>query len=509
MTTALPEGWNAATRILICDATSLALLSELLERGFPNVIVLARAELVEALRAEAGAHARKVHAWRGPPQAMSHDADVLWLCNDAAAVLWSRRSLRAARQLVVRPDGRARLAILARRASGLLAARGAFECAQTRWSLYDVPGERKPRARFYLSPEIGLAEFFAELERRRVRWVVLRWWEGLPEQPRGDVDLLIHDDDAPAFLEALGTNVGTLPLDVYATHGARGMSYGGATYYPTELALRILERCELNPRGVRTPCREDALFSLAFHALYHKGPSSGLPSALGGVEPARAPRHDFATLLPALGRELGLEVPAQMEALDEFLAAHGWRPPRDMLRKWANRNPWIRARWFRDAVHRERPGWCVFVVRRAALELGLLEALEREVTGHGFKVLAREPLDDAAAERFRRHSRGGNWGRGDFPAAGGPPALFLIAYDPAPLRTRRRFARRYPDMDNGRIVAKRAIRDAVNAALPEAQRANFLHTSDNSDEAWEYVRIAWPERVDALRRELGERAAES
>ena len=56
-----------------------------------------------------------------------------------------------------------------------------------------------------------------------------------------------------------------------------------------------------------------------------------------------------------------------------------------------------------------------------------------------------------------------------------------------------------------RIVAKRAIRDEVNARLPEDKRSNFLHTSDNSDEAWEYVRIAFPERVEALRSDFDSR----
>jgi hypothetical protein len=511
MSHALPEGWNAATRILVCDARDLAVLEELGARGLENVLVLTAPERLEALRSQAGPRARKIHAWteadRERGRAHRHSADVLWLDGDSAGVLWSRSSLRAARQIVVRrSDGRARLALVARRALGLAAGRGSFDWAGASWSRFEIPGERKVRARRYLSPEIGLADFFAELERRRVRYLVLRWWETLPETAQGDVDLLVHDEDAAAFLEALGPNVGTIPLDIYASHGALGLGYRGATYYPAGLALSMLERSVLTERGVRRPAPRDALFSLAFHALYHKGPASGLPTALAGVEPSSAPKHDFAGILAALGREVGLQVPTSMEDLDQFLEQHGWRPPRDMLRKWANRNPWIRARHFSGSPRKEKPGWCVFVVRKGALEAGLADAIEHEITQRGFRVLAREELDPAAAGRFAEHARGGNWGQGEFAAHGGAPALFLIAFDPNPLPTRRRFARRYPDMDNGRIVEKRAIRDAVNARLPAERRANFLHTSDNSDEAWEYVRIAWPERVSNLRRELEARA---
>jgi hypothetical protein len=79
----------------------------------------------------------------------------------------------------------------------------------------------------------------------------------------------------------------------------------------------------------------------------------------------------------------------------------------------------------------------------------------------------------------------------------------IVVCDPRPARLRRRFRRRYPDMDNGRLTEKRAIRDEINARLPAAEQSNFLHASDNAEEAWEYVRCAVPEREAELRAAAG------
>jgi hypothetical protein len=499
--------WDASTKMIVDDARSAALVAALVERGWPNVLALADRGRLEDLRRAAGPLAAKLHPMRAPEQALSSDATVRWLDGDSDSLLWSRRSLRKLDWIAVRPRAALQVPLLARRLAGLAGPAGSLTIAGERWKLLRARGERKVRPRRWLSPEIGIAGFFAELERRRVRWMVLRWWDELPDRASGDVDLLVDDEDAPAFLEALGGKVGTIALDVYAAHGSRGMAFGGACYYPSGIAKGMLARSRVE-RGIRIPSPEDAFLSLAFHAVYHKGPRSGLATGLVGVTPDAKPKHDFAAILPRLAREAGIEIRGEptMEALDELLAARGWRPPHDTLRKWSHKNPWIRAKWFRDARRRARPGWCVFVVRRSALELDLVGRIEREIAGHGFDLVERLPLDGDAAERFRVHARGGNWGRDEYVLDGGPPALFLVAHDRSPTRLRRRYARRYPDMDNGRIVSKRAIRDDVNAALPQARRSNFLHTSDNSDEAFEYLRIAFPERFESLRRDLEARA---
>jgi hypothetical protein len=224
----------------------------------------------------------------------------------------------------------------------------------------------------------------------------------------------------------------------------------------------------------------------------------------GTVRPAK---HDFAGILGALGAEHGDAPELTLEGLDDFLATKGWRPPRDTLRKWSRKNPYLRARYFSSARSHEPPGVTVFVVRRHALEHGLLDGVAQEVRAEGFEIVRIAELSEEASERLRGHTRGGNWEKGDFFADGGPPAVCIVAFDPRPTRLRRRYRHRYPDMDDGRIIAKRRIRDRINARQPEALRSNFLHSSDNSEEAWEYVRLALPETEAALRADVAARRA--
>lgn len=492
--------WGPRTRFLLASASSLELLRWLVEGGRANALALVEETRLAERRVEAGPLATKVYGWRGPGQALKNDAEVLALEGDAVSVLWSRRSMRQVRQVLVRPSLVLQVPLFVRRVAKSLVYRGLLRAgAAGEWWLFDCRHEAKPSARLWLSPELGLAGFFAELERRRLRWSVLRWWEALPARKGGDVDMLVHDDDLDELSRILDGRIGSIPLDVYAVFGSRGHSYGGACYYPSPLAAAMLERSVLNERGVRVLAPEDAFHALAYHALYHKGEASGLPSTTPGVRPFADPKHDFATILPAMARGLGFELAPTMEAIDELLAEHGWRPPRDTLRKWSRKNRWIRSRWFREHSRAQEPGLVVFVLRRRAIEQDLLPLVQREIQASGFEILRVLELDPAAAERVERGTRGGNWGRGDWPADGGPPACVIVGFDPAPLPLRRRFRRRYPDMDNGRIVEKRRIRDAVNATLPPSERSNLLHSSDNAEEALEYLALASPEHAAEIR----------
>ncbi|MEW6072090.1 MAG: hypothetical protein AB1726_05760 [Planctomycetota bacterium] len=346
-----------------------------------------------------------------------------------------------------------------------------------------------------------MAGFLAGLKERAVRYSALRWFEALPDLPPGaDLDLLVADEDLARLREALGGRPGTIPLDVYTAHGSGGHEWRGASYYPPALAHRILAASRENARGVRVPAPEHAFLSLAFHAVYHKGPASGLPAAAPGGRPRPDPRHDYRAALGEMARALGWAPSLTMEGLDDFLGAQGWRPPRDTLRKWSRVNPWLRRRYFAARAPDEPAGLAAFVLRRAAVELDLVGELVGLIRAHGFTVLDLKRLAAEEVERVAQGTRGGNWAPGGgFTAAGGPPAVLVVAHDPRPARLTRRYRRRYPDMDNGRLVCKRAIRDEINRRFPASRRANLLHVSDNASEAWEYIRLACPEREEAIR----------
>lgn len=194
-------------------------------------------------------------------------------------------------------------------------------------------------------PADGLEEFFAALHARNTSYVVIRWFEGLPLHPDGDIDLLVADEALDDFEQLTIRERGGVPCDIYAETGRAGYSYGGIAYYPPELAKRILERRVVGAGLVSVPCEEDHFLSLAYHCLYHKGPDCGLPTTFRSSRPTSAPKHDYEGTLAGLAQRLGFTVDLTMEALDAFLAERGWRPPKATLDRLAADNLWIQYRF--------------------------------------------------------------------------------------------------------------------------------------------------------------------
>ena len=207
-------------------------------------------------------------------------------------------------------------------------------------------GKRRRRARRYVPPEIGLEGFFATLAERRVRYVVLRWFDELPEiKPGGDVDLLIDDRDVDSVSDLFTGEMRGTACDLFSVSGLRGTSYRGIPYLPPAKAAEVLDRAVLFRELIKVPSPEDYFLSLAYHAVYQKGPRSGLPTSTPGVQPETETRHDYAGDLRRLAAAAGIDVPIRMEELDDYLAGRGWRPPPQMRVELGRRNPWVRARF--------------------------------------------------------------------------------------------------------------------------------------------------------------------
>lgn len=206
-------------------------------------------------------------------------------------------------------------------------------------------GKYRRRARRYIPPEIGLEQFFRTLSDRKVRYVVLRWFDELPRiKPGGDVDLLIHDDDIDAIADLFVGEVRGVACDLFSVSGLSGSSFRGIPYLPPAKAIGVLEQAVLFRDLIRVPSPEDYFLSLAYHAVYQKGPRSGLPTSANGIQPELQPRHDYAGILARLAAEADIDVPISMESLDEFLSRRGWRPAPEMIPTLAKRNEWLAAR---------------------------------------------------------------------------------------------------------------------------------------------------------------------
>lgn len=512
----LEELLRPELRLLEVGSRDFRLSSALRARGHPRLLALALlpdAASLARVRARHPALAEVLLRCERPQEVAENSAEVLAL-SDPAALRHLRRHRRAQHVMWIPPAGLAgagatlafvREALRGRSRGLRLLGPALFrdEAGRERLALVaENRGRKEGSARRHVPAALGVERFFRELEAGGVRYVVLRWFDALPQLPPGeDLDLLVADADVPAAEELLARGPGLVPLDLYSASGLPGTAYRRMACYPPAIAARILEEAEVPRAPYRVPSPPHHFLSLAYHAVYHKGEASGIPSHAEGIAPAARPDHDYAGVLASLARRLGVRVAIRLEALDEHLAGVGWRPPLDALARLARRNAWLAQRVARLVAERPEPGppgLVVFLVRRRALELGFEREIEALVEEAGFEVLARVPLGPEASARVARGARGGNWERGPYPRCGGPPALALVAYDPAPIAPRPDERTRHPGLENARVLVKARIRDRLNARLPEAERCNLLHSSDHAWGALEYLRLAAPEATPQL-----------
>ncbi len=399
---------------------------------------------------------------------------------------------------------------------------------------------RQPRR--FLRKKYSLQNFFAELDRRGVRYVVLRWFEALPVvNPQEDLDLLVHDEDLPlldAFLAPYAIR-GAVRFDVYSVGGLPGSNYRGELlYFPPQLSERILQNRVRWRNFCYVPARPEYFLSLAYHAVYHKGAQSGLPQDMRSRvvkttagKPQRpvprppVPEHDYCTVLQKLAKELQLlpEVSVSLRGLHAYLVSAGMAPGTDVIRKLAGgQPPWlprhqrhpatpppaVREHFLPPPITMAPPHRCVFFIREWAathhLDRFVLATLER----HGFEIVFRQTLDPIQKQRAVRCVRGGNWQRGPYPVSGGLPQILVVTLDPHPLPPDARLAAEQPCLTNARVhFTKKVLRDYLNSRLPVRAQTNILHSSDDDVEFAEYLQAVCPEQVGQIEREIRRRSA--
>jgi predicted Ser/Thr protein kinase len=368
---------------------------------------------------------------------------------------------------------------------------------------------RSPRR--FLKTGTSPRDFFEDLEAAGCRYVVLRWFERLPDIEAGeDIDMLVHDEDVDKVRELLRPRPLSAKLlgrrnlircDVYSVYGLRGSSYQGISYYPPHLAQGILERAVRHHSGAMVPSDRDHFYSLAFHALYHKGLRSGLPVSVPGLQSHSEPEHDYGAVLRRLADEIGIAVEIEMNALDDELARAGWRPPIDFMERIRPDDAWIQAR---VAAHRAGspvvPGLAVFIVRERALDRsGAIDTITELLREDGFNVLAVDHLSPELQKTAEQQIRGGNWGRGPWATSGGPPAVAIAALDVFPNPPSARLLVHHPRCDNRRVFAtKDRIRDRANEGLAAERQSNVVHSSDNAAEAVSHIELLFPDASDAI-----------
>lgn len=336
--------------------------------------------------------------------------------------------------------------------------------------------------RTFIRPGLSVTGFFAELQRRKARYVVLRWFEDLPIiEPGEDIDLLVDELNLSSVLELTDRrNKGGVPLDIYTPTGANRTTREGTLVFPLSLSRMLLEKRKIGENGVWHPSPDLHFVSLAFHALFHKGHKSGLVDSDSGTRYSE-PEHDYQEILESLADVA--RVGAQEISLSgvwDFFKSSSWFPSADMMDILVRQNPWLAIRWAADIESQPLPfrNLSVFVVR----ELGRawVAEFEQKIERMGFHTLLSTELDSDQSRALAESSRGGNWGRGPFPISGGNPAHFLVAVDAYPVAPDLTTKESFPALSNFREhQTKSLIRKTFNRSRSRGKRANVVHSSDN------------------------------
>ena len=353
------------------------------------------------------------------------------------------------------------------------------------------------------------------LENGGLPHVVLDLGFGAAKSP-DDLTLLVADEAVPfidGFLQPWSTGAA---IKIYSVTGLPGFAFsapdksgGQMALLPPYLARRVLAGSHLDEAGIRVPGKRDAFFVRAYAAAYLAGYASGLGSLARPFSDANPAALRFAEDALELG--LDLAAPATLESLDAILADNDWRPPRDLLERVADWNPWVHEHFFeRDAAAvAYEPGVALFFVRQAAVENGHESAITMILEDSGFEILQSIPLEGPLAERIANTVRGGNWGRGPWLVSGGPPARIIVAFDVIPQPVSAADKRRHPGLDNGRILtAKEGVRNYLNDKLDQGQRYNALHSTDSSRHSVELLESLPEVDLEALLTLLAERRRE-
>jgi len=371
---------------------------------------------------------------------------------------------------------------------------------KTLWLLINRTKKTTPTARLLLPKSVGVTAFLKWLRTENVNYVVPRFYEPLPELHRegGDLDLLVADSDAEKVVDYIKSLSGQL-TDALADSvpiGMHSVSLAvGVPYYPPPLARQILDRAIDGPAGSRIPEPLDALHAFIYHALYHhKGYSTNIPSTQAG-RPEHPPENDYGGIIQRKAKELGIEVGTTMEEMDEYMAKVGWQPKRDTLAKIAEKNMWVRDRFFSQR-NSDVTGLTVFMLKERAIEKGLMESIVNHLRNNGLIIIHTTKLSDEQKKNAANNVRGGNWAGPGRSTEGLLPAGIVIAVDLRCANLSPEYAGEYERAWSKIHKAK------IRQVFDEVGEASLVHAADNTQEAWEYIDICLPEEVEAIREKV-------
>ena len=339
-------------------------------------------------------------------------------------------------------------------------------------------GLNKPGPRYYLKKNISVETFFKGLLDKR--YVLLRWFDQYPNFSLiEDYDILISEE---AFNFAVQYCVsypnGGQPIDFYTPKGLRSLNFNGTSYFPSDLAEDILSNSMIYKNKIKVPNPEFHLLSFAYHIVFHKGYSSGIPKKDG--EKIRILDHDYLTLINNLKEKINLKYKFEnLIDIYEFLISKNLSPTAESLNILSRHNRFISDLEKIKFIKNNNPKGelVVFIIREYAYKNNLIESIKRIINNKGILILQYLEFNEKQINFVKNNFRGGYWGKGNFIQSGGSPFAMLICFDYC-----------HDLLSNNIQILKNHIRNEINKSQFFFNQANMIHSTDNEFESIEYIK---------------------
>lgn len=348
----------------------------------------------------------------------------------------------------------------------------------------------------YLRPGLSPKDFFLGLKKDNIKYVVLRWFEELPEvEPGGDLDILVEDDDIvkiAKYFVPYPVKEG-VACDVYTISPFPCSSYAGLPYYPKKIARKILNARKIYKDIIFVPSEENYFLSMIYHILYHKAERADLPlNEQSYYDQSKLQQNKYYKILSKFIAEYQLDLRCNFTELHNFMKHKGWSPSIDLTRKLGlvNKSSWLSNLYKPANFDTIKDGELIVVfIREWIYEKNKSNFILKWLEDFGFSILHVEKLDRDQIQRAKDYIRGGNWDEGTIYRTGGPPKLMVVAFDYNPIPLDTKYKKSYPFVVNGNFLKKNILRQEVNALFNSKDITNPIHTTDDEIEAWEYITI--------------------
>jgi hypothetical protein len=328
-----------------------------------------------------------------------------------------------------------------------------------------------------LSESIGISGFITFLNQKKIRYVVPKFFENLPHlgSKYADLDIIVDKDAVDSVRNFLESNPGSIPVDVYTSEGN---DYHGISYIPPVKANQVLSNAVIGPGGALIPAKQDAIDILVYHALYHKGHMSRIPSIHNKYNLAYEQENKYLKAIKNLCEDKEFEGGNTLEQMDNYMAAVGWKPALDTLNKMAAWNGWVRDTLSENVD--ERLPLYAFILKEGVKSYGFEELIKKNFQKEGFLIIEEVELIGDIRQNAITNLRGGIWNdslANDAEVTNFYPYKILITWDTLE-RTFSEIAR-----------AKQRVRKII-----DQQKTSLIHSSDNYSETVDYIEVCIPEK---------------